>query len=146
MSHLLSPHASCSAILGPGGIGKTSLALAALYHPDVLALFGEKRYFIPLDSARSPTDLLTLVASYFGLDQQGKVTKTIIKYLSTLNGPSVLVLDNFESPWEAPHTRSNTEDLLSQLADVPRLHLIVNSIRITLAMPDFNFIGDHARS
>ncbi|KAJ7306255.1 hypothetical protein DFH08DRAFT_975991 [Mycena albidolilacea] len=125
VSHLLSPDASCSAILGSGGIGKTSLALAALYHPDVVALFGEKRYFIPLDSARSPTDLLTLVASYFGLDQQGKVTKTIIKYLSTLNGPSVLVLDNFESPWEAPHTRSNIEDLLSQLADVPRLHLIV---------------------
>ncbi|KAF7341154.1 hypothetical protein MVEN_01850200 [Mycena venus] len=69
--------------------------------------------------------MLTLLASYFGLDQQGKVTKIIIKYLSSLDGPSVLVLDNFESPWEAPNTRSNVEDLLSQLADVPQLHLIV---------------------
>ncbi|KAJ6537614.1 hypothetical protein B0H19DRAFT_371870 [Mycena capillaripes] len=125
LSHLLSLEASCSAILGPGGIGKSSLALAALYHPDVLDVFGERRFFIPLDSARSPTDLLSLVAAYFGLDQQGKVTKSIIKYLSAFDGPSVLVLDNFESPWEVQDTRADIEDLLSQLADVPRLHLVV---------------------
>ncbi|KAJ7135803.1 hypothetical protein C8R44DRAFT_848628 [Mycena epipterygia] len=125
VSHLLSPDASRSAILGPGGIGKSSLALASLHHPDVLAACGENRFFIPLDSARSPEDLLSLVAAYFGLEQCRQVAKAIIQYLHSIDGPAILVLDNFESPWEEPTTRSKIEDFLSQLTDIPRLHVIV---------------------
>ncbi|KAJ7686192.1 hypothetical protein B0H17DRAFT_719947 [Mycena rosella] len=124
LSHLLSPDASRSAIIGPGGIGKSSLALVSLHHPDIVAIFGENRFFIPLDSASSPTDLLFLIAAYFGLEQKGQVDKAIIRFLSAIHGPSVLVLDNFESPWEAQTTRSKVEDILSQLTGIPRLHII----------------------
>ncbi|KAJ6529144.1 hypothetical protein DFH09DRAFT_1371053 [Mycena vulgaris] len=37
ISHLLSPEPSQNAILEPGGIGKSSLALAYLYQPEVIA-------------------------------------------------------------------------------------------------------------
>ncbi|KAJ7466745.1 hypothetical protein B0H11DRAFT_2047551 [Mycena galericulata] len=125
VGNLLSPTPSCTAVLGPGGIGKSSLALAALHHPDVVAAFGDNRFFIPLDSASSSESLLSVIAAHFGLEQQGKVMRSIMKYLSDLTGPSVLVLDNFESPWEAQNTRSSVEDVLSNLADVPCLHIIV---------------------
>ncbi|KAJ7152673.1 hypothetical protein C8R43DRAFT_834844, partial [Mycena crocata] len=115
VSQLVSPETSRITILGPGGIRKSSLALAALHHSDVISAFGDNRYFIPLDSASSSTDMLSLIAAYFGLEQHGKVAKRIIQRLSELASPSVLVLDNFESPWEAQMTRSATKDILSHL-------------------------------
>ncbi|KAJ7487907.1 P-loop containing nucleoside triphosphate hydrolase protein [Mycena latifolia] len=125
LSHLLSSETSRSAILGPGGIGKSSLALAALHSPEILATFGDNRFFIPLDSATSPEELLSLIAAYFGLEQHRKVGRAIIGFLSAMDGPSVLVLDNFESPWEVQATRSSVEDILSQLTQIPQLHIII---------------------
>ncbi|KAJ7235125.1 hypothetical protein C8J57DRAFT_1378777 [Mycena rebaudengoi] len=64
------------AILGPGGMGKTSLAKSALHHPDV-------------------------------------------------SGPTLLLLDNFETPWEDLKRRNEVEEFLSLLTDVPHLALLL---------------------
>ncbi|KAJ6484475.1 hypothetical protein C8R47DRAFT_1048627 [Mycena vitilis] len=125
VSHLLSLEPSRSVILGPGGIGKTTLALAALHHPDIIAAFGENRFFVPLESVSAPDDMWWTIAAYFGVEQRGKVAKAVIRHLSAFVGPSVLVLDNFESPWEQQSTRSTVEEILSLLTDIPRLRIIV---------------------
>ncbi|KAJ7490778.1 hypothetical protein FB451DRAFT_1361532 [Mycena latifolia] len=110
------------AILGPGGIGKSSLALAALHHEQIVDKFPD-RYFVPCDSAHSPADLLSLIATYFGLE--GKSTKAILKYLTKLPGQAVLVLDNIETCWEPQGSRLAVEEFLSQLANVKHLALIL---------------------
>ncbi|KAJ6625184.1 hypothetical protein B0H10DRAFT_658182 [Mycena sp. CBHHK59/15] len=119
---LLSKAPAHITILGPGGIGKTSLALAALHHEQIIDVFPD-RYFIPCDSAHSAADLVSLLATYFGLE--GKPTKAIMKYLVRLPGPALLVLDNLETCWEPQESRVAVEEFLSQLSDIKHLGLIL---------------------
>jgi hypothetical protein len=42
--------------------------------------------------------------------------------------PSLLVLDNLETPWEALSSRHEVEEFLSLLTDVPHLGLMVGDI------------------
>jgi ATP-dependent Clp protease ATP-binding subunit ClpA len=113
-------------ILGPGGIGKSSLALAALHHEQIVDAFPD-RYFIPCDSAHSAGDLVSLVATYFGLE--GKPIKAVLKYLTRLPGRAILILDNLETCWEPQALRSAVEQFLSQLADMKHLAIIVCGVK-----------------
>ncbi|KAJ6596177.1 hypothetical protein DFH09DRAFT_128565 [Mycena vulgaris] len=111
------------AILGTGGIGKTSLARAALHHPQISARFSQ-RLFVPCDSATSSSDLAALVASHLGLNAERDPTKSIVRYF--LGVPScLLVFDNFETPWEPLESRAAVEDFLSVLSDISHLALII---------------------
>ncbi|KAJ7806083.1 P-loop containing nucleoside triphosphate hydrolase protein, partial [Mycena olivaceomarginata] len=110
------------AILGPGGIGKTSLAQVALHHEDVVAKY-LKRYFVPCHSSLTSSDLISTISSHIGFES-AKNLQHILQYF-TCSKPSLLVLDNFETLWEPASTRLNTEEFLSQLAGVPQLALLI---------------------
>ncbi|KAF7365944.1 ATPase-AAA-core domain-containing protein [Mycena venus] len=111
------------AILGTGGIGKTSLARAVLHHPQITAKYSQ-RFFVPCDSAASSNDLSALVALHLGLKAEKNPTKSIIHFLSG-TAPSLMILDNLETVWEPMESRSAVEEFLSLLTDVPHLGLIV---------------------
>ncbi|KZV95305.1 hypothetical protein EXIGLDRAFT_707454 [Exidia glandulosa HHB12029] len=97
------------AILGGPGMGKTSLARAILHHPTLTTRFGPKRYFVACDAADSRMTLLSLLSSAFGIaTSSGNAAKRALKLV--LRGPSLLVLDNFESAWESPEQRQETEN------------------------------------
>ncbi|KAJ7630061.1 hypothetical protein DFH06DRAFT_1439649 [Mycena polygramma] len=111
------------AILGPGGIGKTALAKSLLHQPDVVAKY-PVRYFVSCDSAVTVEDLALAVAGTLGLELSGKLTKAIIKHLSAQ--PScLLVLDNFETPWERIETRDKVEEFLAILGDLTHVALLM---------------------
>ncbi|KAJ7142584.1 P-loop containing nucleoside triphosphate hydrolase protein, partial [Mycena epipterygia] len=111
------------AILGPGGMGKTSLAKAALHHPDVATKY-ETRLFVAADSVTTSIELASLIGSHLGLNPEKDLTKPVIQNLST--GPScLLVLDNLETPWEPLESRGGVEELLSLLTDIQQLALII---------------------
>ncbi|KAJ7067364.1 hypothetical protein C8F01DRAFT_666009 [Mycena amicta] len=112
-----------AAILGPGGMGKTSLAVAALHDAGVVQKY-PNRYFIPCDSAFTAAQLTTIVATSLGLEPSLRRTKAIMNYLSE-RPPSLLVLDNFETPWEPPENRTAVEDFISLLSDIPHVALVV---------------------
>ncbi|KAJ7861919.1 hypothetical protein B0H13DRAFT_2567604 [Mycena leptocephala] len=123
------------AILGGGGMGKTSLARAVLHHPDIADKF-EHRYFVSAESATSTVDLAALIGLHVGLNPGKDLTRLIVQYLST-EPPCLLILDNLETPWESIHTRGGVEDFLSLLTDLPHLALMV------CLQPSFNFAAAH---
>ncbi|KAJ7471433.1 hypothetical protein B0H11DRAFT_2039968 [Mycena galericulata] len=112
-----------AAILGTGGMGKTSLATAVIHHTDIAAKYN-RRYFIACDSATTHSDLLSLVASHLELDATRNAVKTIIRSLSA-GPPTLIVLDNLETPWEPRTFRLDIEEFLALLTDIPHLALLV---------------------
>ncbi|KAJ7257664.1 P-loop containing nucleoside triphosphate hydrolase protein, partial [Mycena rebaudengoi] len=110
------------AILGPGGMGKTSLAQAALHHADIAAKYSE-RYFIPCHSSITHNDLVSAISAHIGFES-AQSSQVIFQYFSTTQ-PALLVLDNFETTWEPISTRSKVEEFLSLLTGVPHLALMI---------------------
>lgn len=121
------------AILGAGGMGKTSLAKAALHHPDVAANF-QCRFFVACDSATSNIQLAELIGTCLGLKLGRQLRKSIVQYFSRSRA-CLLILDNLEISWEPLESRAGVEDFLSLLTDVPQLALLVsiNVLMILLA-------------
>ncbi|KAJ7127950.1 hypothetical protein C8R44DRAFT_979446 [Mycena epipterygia] len=111
------------AILGPGGVGKTCLATSVLYRPEIVAKY-RKRYFVSCEGAGSVEDLELVVAAHLGLERTERISKTIVKHLSA-ESSFLLVLDNFETPWEPISGRAKVEDFLSVLTELPHLALLV---------------------
>ncbi|KAJ7084666.1 hypothetical protein C8R44DRAFT_894111 [Mycena epipterygia] len=113
------------AILGTGGMGKTSLALAALHQTDITTKYSH-RYFVSCHSAGNCSELSSIVASHIGLEMGSQTTRRIVHHFMT-NPPALLILDNFETPWEPSGTRSEVEDFLSLLTDMPHLAIVVSA-------------------
>ncbi|KAJ7082787.1 hypothetical protein C8R44DRAFT_528445, partial [Mycena epipterygia] len=109
------------AILGAGGMGKTSLAKAALHHPDIITKY-RHRFFVAADSATTSIELAALIGLHIGLKPGKDLTKPVMHYFSN-NSLSLLVLDNLETLWEPVESRHGVEEFLSSLTDV--LHLAV---------------------
>ncbi|KAJ7127820.1 hypothetical protein C8R44DRAFT_588507, partial [Mycena epipterygia] len=104
------------AILGAGGMGKTSLAKAALHHPDIVSKY-QNRFFVASDSASTRIELAALIGLHLGLKPGKDLTQPIVHYFSH-NGPSLLILDNLETLWEPMESRSGVEEFLSTLTDI----------------------------
>ncbi|KAJ7261971.1 hypothetical protein C8J57DRAFT_1633500, partial [Mycena rebaudengoi] len=104
-------------------MGKTSLATAALHNPQVQAKYLH-RYFVPCHSSPTCTELAATIADHIGLEKGSNMTKKIAHYFAHAP-PSLVVLDNLETPWESVSSRSAVEEFLSLLTDVPHLGLMI---------------------
>ncbi|KAJ7267937.1 P-loop containing nucleoside triphosphate hydrolase protein [Mycena rebaudengoi] len=111
------------AILGAGGMGKTSLATAVLHSPQLEAKYAH-RYFVPCHSSPTCTELAATIADHIGLEKGSNMTKKIAHYFAHAP-PSLLVLDNLETPWEPLSSRSEVEEFLSLMTEVPHLGLMI---------------------
>ncbi|KAJ7607369.1 P-loop containing nucleoside triphosphate hydrolase protein, partial [Roridomyces roridus] len=111
------------ALLGPGGIGKTSLAKTAIHNANVVAKYPD-RYFVSCDSGETVDDLVLAVAAVLGLELKGKLSRAVLKSLGSKPN-CLLVLDNFETPWEPIATRPTVEEFISLLAGMPNVALLV---------------------
>jgi ABC-type Mn2+/Zn2+ transport system ATPase subunit len=111
------------AILGPGGMGKTTLAMATLHHATVANKY-QTRYFISCESAPTKDSLMAIIGSHLGLETSSTSQRALVAMLSA-GQPCLMVLDNFETPWEAMDGRAKVEEFLALLADIPHLALLV---------------------
>ncbi|KAJ7342898.1 hypothetical protein DFH08DRAFT_811234 [Mycena albidolilacea] len=119
------------AILGGGGMGKTSLARAVLHHPDTCDKF-EYRFLVSAESATTSIELAALIGLHVGLNAGTNLTRPVVQYLS--QKPScVLVLDNLETVWEPMQSRGRIEEFLLLLAGVKHLALITMSMMKRIA-------------
>ncbi|KAJ7105682.1 hypothetical protein C8R44DRAFT_806652 [Mycena epipterygia] len=111
------------AILGAGGMGKTSLANAVLHDLKITEKY-QSRFFVACDSATNSIELAALIGSHLGLKPGKDLTKAVVHYFSS-NPPCLLVLDNMETPWEPVDSRPRVEAFLALLAAIPHLALII---------------------
>ncbi|KAJ7859177.1 hypothetical protein B0H14DRAFT_3135276 [Mycena olivaceomarginata] len=102
------------AILGGGGMGKTSLAKAILHYPQILEKF-QHRFFI---------ELAALIGLHVGLTPGTDLTRPVVQYLSQ-KPPCLLILDNLETVWEPMQSRGGIEEFLSLLTEVKHLALLI---------------------
>ncbi|KAJ7279991.1 hypothetical protein C8J57DRAFT_1220518 [Mycena rebaudengoi] len=109
-------------ILGTGGMGKTSLAIAALHDPQVQAKY-PCQYFVSCNSVPSCTELVSTIAEHIQVEKGAHLAKRVAHYFAHAP-PTLLVLDNLETPWEPPSLRAEVEEFLSLLTDVLHLGLL----------------------
>ncbi|KAJ7085085.1 P-loop containing nucleoside triphosphate hydrolase protein [Mycena epipterygia] len=104
------------AILGAGGMGKTSVAKAVLHHPDIVCKY-HQRFFVAADSATTSIELAALIGLHIGLKPGNDITRAVVQYFSN-NGSCLLVIDNLETLWEPMQSRHHVEEFLSSLTDI----------------------------
>ncbi|KAJ7822920.1 hypothetical protein B0H14DRAFT_3146213 [Mycena olivaceomarginata] len=111
------------AILGGGGMGKTSLAKAILHYPQTLEKF-QHRFFVSAEAATTSIELAALIGLHVGLNPGTNLTRPVVQYLS--QKPScLLILDNLETVWEPMQSRGGIEEFLSLLTEVKHLALLI---------------------
>ena len=113
-------------ILGSGGIGKTTLALSVMHEDRVCAKFGNERVFVSCEAVTSPDLLIGELAMSLQLPTDkidNSLFQTVIRRLRQV--PTLLVLDNFETPWDPLQTRSEIESLLAEITSITTLVCII---------------------
>ena len=109
-------------VLGPGGIGKSKLTIAALHDPAVAARFADRRSFVRLHEVRDEAGVYGAVAAALGREPGAQPLADVIAALA--GEPALLVLDNAESPWEVDPT--GAEQAFARLAELPGTSLVVS--------------------
>jgi predicted ATPase/DNA-binding CsgD family transcriptional regulator len=112
------------ALLGPGGIGKTRLALEIA--GSVAGDFAHGVCFVPLASVRDPSNVDSAVAQAFGIRESGDHPLSALLETVLRDQHLLLVLDNLEHVIEGA-----SRWLISLLQACPRLKVLVTS-RIAL--------------
>jgi hypothetical protein len=133
------------AILGAGGMGKTSLARAVIHNSGIAAVYGERRFFVACDTASSKVELAGLLAAQVGIKGGRDLSRPVIRYFAG-GPPALLVLDNLETLWDQRESRGEIEEFLSLLTDIQHLALIVgaklrSSFAIANPMLDYDARG-----
>jgi tetratricopeptide (TPR) repeat protein len=109
-------------IWGPPGIGKSTLALSLLHHPEAARRFGARRFLIRCDGFTRVESVQTGMGSeWFGLAAGPRIGGEVLAQLAA--APAAVVLDNFETPHRADSERS--EEWLRRIVGVPDVWLIV---------------------
>src|ERR1700761_5036907 len=115
------------AILGAGGMGKTTLALAVMHDNKVVSSF-PIRYFVDCEGATALELLYTRLADVLRVPPDERDQYIRDRVLEDLHGVStVLCFDNFESTWEAPKdgSRVEVEKLLRDMSGIVSLSILI---------------------
>jgi predicted ATPase/transcriptional regulator with XRE-family HTH domain len=113
------PECRLLTLIGPGGVGKTRLAIAVA--SACSPLFADGVYFVPLASLSSPAYIETAIASALGLSLSGAATPRaqLLRFVQTK--ALLLVLDNLE------HLLDGAGLLAEILEHASRVKLLVTS-------------------
>ncbi|KAH7092768.1 hypothetical protein BKA62DRAFT_66421 [Auriculariales sp. MPI-PUGE-AT-0066] len=116
------------AIMGSGGIGKTSLSLIVIYDERVVGVVGDSRYFVSVEGASDVGAAAQLLAGQLGLPESSDPLSAAITHLETMPR-ALLIVDNLETLLFSKNAaaQKETERMLQRLAGIPTLTLIITS-------------------
>ncbi|HVS41316.1 MAG TPA: toll/interleukin-1 receptor domain-containing protein [Candidatus Dormibacteraeota bacterium] len=109
-------------VLGPPGVGKSTLTIAMLHDPRIARRFRARRWFIRCEGATAATALLTAIAAEVGVELGPDLRSRVLAALAAT--PALVVLDNAETPWESDPVA--TEEMLLALSSVRGVALVAS--------------------
>ena len=115
-------------ILGPGGMGKTSISLGVVDKPLIKARFPpENLVWVPCIEATSATLLLEILYIQLQVPRAKQMSiEKIISLLDSSTEPRLILLDNFETPYNAlDGSQKQVEDILRRLAMLSHVAILV---------------------
>ena len=113
-----------------------------LHDEYVARRYEDRRFFVPCDSATSVESLASVIASKIGLSNEqrrnGVQSETreadVVAFLgggthgsdrAEAPYPTIIVLDNFESPWEPVTSRAGVEEFLARMAALENVTVVI---------------------
>jgi tetratricopeptide (TPR) repeat protein len=119
---ILDANPGATAVLGPPGVGKTTVTRAALQDRRVVERFLKCRHFVRLDGAVTADSLIASTAQVLGLAPGEASADQVTEALA--QAPALLVLDNAETPLQGDSRA--TEDFLQRLSQISGLALVLS--------------------
>ena len=128
------------ALIGTGGIGKTSVAKVVTNDALIIERFGKERYFVKCDDFNASFDnFLDRVAQVLGAKGTGHQAVTMSTLLPFLRKADILlVFDNVESVTDAQIDSDRVAEAIGEFASYPTVTLILTT-RITMLPTDVVF-------
>jgi len=124
------PSSAPIGIVGPGGIGKTTLALKVLHDSRVKQHYGRERFFLTCEGANGPDEVLSHLAGKLNVQRSQDETlwSAVLDNLRSRQRVFLLI-DNFESIWSPTNNdlREASEVFLAQLAVLDEVTLLVTT-------------------
>lgn len=126
---LTDPNCRLLTIIGPGGMGKTRLALAGARRLIPTGYFLNGIRFVPLADASTPAHIPSLIAAAAGVALKGDAPPGEQAAAALANEEMLLVLDNMEHLLEGSAGDETAAFLARLLAAAPLVTLLVTSRR-----------------
>ncbi|KAJ7584800.1 hypothetical protein C8J56DRAFT_862338, partial [Mycena floridula] len=122
------------ALLGAGGQGKTALALEVMAQLAIKGCYlGKNGVWISCEEATSAELLLNVIYTSLDITQDSHNTiQDILAELGQSSDPIILLLDNFETPWNAPGQRGAVSRILRDIGQFAHVALFI-TMRATVA-------------
>ncbi|THU93786.1 hypothetical protein K435DRAFT_598148, partial [Dendrothele bispora CBS 962.96] len=124
---LCQPSLRFLAIMGAGGIGKTSLALHIMNATSVKDKFAGRCYFIPCELFEDADSLIQGLIHVMKLtlhENQSK-NEVLFDHLQAADDDLLIIFDNFETPWNHSGSKIGVKYLMEKIAQYNVVSLIV---------------------